>query len=162
MSYAGVADFYVYGIPATASSGMTTAQIQGALDSASSEIDGYFKGRPYALPLLAWGVEVKRWNCVMAAWELIAVRGFNPASGADPVLRTRYVDCIETLKAVQRKAYHPDVTESLVIASPGKTQPRVFSQSVTTSTGTTSTNRGWLWRALSSAIGNSTPPRPGP
>lgn len=141
MSYASVAQFYVYGLPQTAVGAMTAAQIQGALDTASSEIDGYFKGRPYALPLTAWGIEVVRWCCVMAAWELLSVRGFNPA-GADAVLRIRWEDTMKTLREVQRKAYHPDVTEGSQSVA-GRVQPIVRSFSVTTSTGQTGPNRGW-------------------
>jgi phage gp36-like protein len=142
MSYATIAEFFVYGLPVTARGQMTDAQIQGALDSASSEMDGHFRGRPYALPLLSWGVEIKRINAVMAAWELMGVRGFNPAGGADPVLAKRFDDAMSLLKSIQRKAYHPEVVESPNVPA-GKRQPRMVSSSVVTATGRVAPNRGW-------------------
>ena len=109
MGYASISDLTTYGLPTTALGQLTTAQQQAALDSASSTIDSYLRGR-YALPLLAWGNELNEWAAIIAAYKLVmGVRGGNPATN-DRALKDRYDRAMFELAEVQRQARHPNVT----------------------------------------------------
>jgi len=130
--YANVAQFFVYGLPPTARGGLTDDQINAALVSASATMDSKFRGR-YAMPLTAWGAEVSKYCCWLAAFELLSgVRGYNPAAGADVNIVDRYNQALIWLNDVQRQAAHPDVSPS-VDQTPEYFQPTV----------TTSPQRGW-------------------
>jgi phage gp36-like protein len=72
-------------------------------------MDGYFRAR-YSLPLSAWGADVTRINAVLAVYDLLVTRGYNPAAGADVNVRLRTEDAINWLKGVSRQEIHPDVT----------------------------------------------------
>lgn len=140
-AYATTADLVTYGMPTTALGQLTTVQQNAALAAASKIVDTYLRGR-YALPLVAWGTEITDATCRIAAFNLLSVRGYNSASGADVGLRERYQDALEWLSAVQRRAAHPDVTETAVNAD--YAQPVVLSSSVVSvQTGATRANRGW-------------------
>jgi phage gp36-like protein len=80
-SYASATtDFPTYGLPAAAlanSPNITTPQIQATLDAISAEFDGYLAGQ-YVLPLLSYTTELTKYVCWAAAYELMAVRGYNP------------------------------------------------------------------------------------
>ncbi len=142
MGYASLSDLTVYGLPATALGDLSTTQQQDALDNASAEVDSYLRGR-YALPLVAWGVEVTKATCVLAAYALMSVRGYEPGGGADATLYQRYQDTLTWLRAVQRQAAHPNVTPASNQV-PGWNQPYVISSSVIDlSTGRRAPNRGW-------------------
>jgi len=140
-SYASPSDLVTSGLPATALGTLTLVQQQAALDNASALADSFFRGR-YDLPLLAWGPEVTEAVCVIAAYKALAVRGFNPASGADINLASRYQQALAWLGNVQRKAAHPNVTPSAA-QSPTYDQPFVSSSSVVSQNGRVATNRGW-------------------
>lgn len=147
--YATIADRDLYGVAPTAFGGVPDAQKTAALVSASAVIDSYFRGR-YALPLTAWGIEVRRCCVFLADYELLATRGFNPAAGADANVLDRYREMIGYdgregwLQRVQRRAAHPDVSEAASSADGKHQRPRVYSSSVIdTSTGCRATNRGW-------------------
>jgi phage gp36-like protein len=146
--YATQADRNLYGIPSTALGALTSQQVDAALASASAVMDSAFRGR-YALPLVSWGVEVRRCCVFLADYELLATRGFNPAAGADANVLSRYEEMLTGrpgvepwLKQVQRRAAHPDVVEAT--ADDAHRRPRVISSSVVDcSTGATAPNRGW-------------------
>lgn len=151
MSYASTSDLTAMGLPATALGALTGDQQQAALDNASALMDSYFRGR-YELPLLAWGSEVTQCCAVIAAYLLMNVRGFNPASGADVNLLNRYEQYAGApgsfgwLDRVQRRAAHPDVTPSA--SSQTYAQPLVVTDSVIDQNGRLAssvgrTNRGW-------------------
>lgn len=142
MGYASRTDLVTYGIPATALGQLSTAQQDAALDAASKRIDSYLRGR-YALPLVAWGIEITQAACVIAAYQLMNTRGYNPAAGADVNIADRYHETIAWLEQVQRQAAHPDVTPS-PSQTPNMNRPTVISSSaVATGSGRTGTNRGW-------------------
>jgi len=142
MGYASLADLTIYGLPATALGNLTVQQQQDALDTASDEVDSYLRGR-YALPLQDWGVEIRKATCVLAAYELMAVRGYEPGAGADPVLQNRYNETIAWLNKVQRQAAHPNVTPAQNQV-PDYNQPTVISSSVIdVFSGRRAANRGW-------------------
>lgn len=129
MGYASPPDLLTYGFPATALGTLTTPQQQAALDTASATVDSYLRGR-YALPLLAWGPEVTEWACIIAAYKLISIRGFNPANGSDRTLKDRYDRCMYELAEVQRQARHPNVTPQ-ASQTPTFNAPQVWSSTMT-------------------------------
>lgn len=145
-TYATLTDLTLYGIAATALGDPTTGPVptavrQAALDAASKVVDSFYRGR-YPLPLLAWDIETTQATCKIAAWELLNIRGYNPASGADVNIRDRYQDAMGWLNRVQRQAAHPNVTPSA--AQVQYTQPMVITSSVVDlATGATARNRGW-------------------
>lgn len=141
MSYATPTNLITSGLPATALGTLTAAQQQAALDNASAEVDSYLRGR-YPLPLQAWGAEITMATCVIAAYNVMNVRGYNPASGADVNLSDRYLNTIAWLRDVQKRAAHPNVTPAYDPA-PIYAQPVVISSSVVDATGRTGPSRGW-------------------
>lgn len=143
-SYATVTDLTTYGLPANALGQLSVPMQQAQLDNASKKVDTYLRGR-YPLPLLTWGTEITEAVCVLAAYSVLAVRGFNPAAGADVVLRDRYLDTVNWLVRVQKQQAHPDVTTTpSANAAPEYNQPTVISSSVSNlDTGATKQNRGW-------------------
>jgi phage gp36-like protein len=144
--YASLSDLTTFGAPATAlnTPQLTPAIQTGALIAASAVMDTYFTGRYGSqMPFTAWGVELNDCCARIAVYQLLSVRGFNPASAADINIRNRYLDAIDWLNKVQRQAIHPNVTPTQN-ASPQTTQPLVISSSViNVATGGVAANRGW-------------------
>lgn len=139
--YSTTTDLVAVGLPATALGSLTPTQQQDALDGAAGIVDSHLRGR-YTLPLVApIPPEITEVTCVIAAWRLMQVRGFNPASPDYVAFRDRYLDAMTWLGKVQRQAAHPAVNES----SGGNTQqPTVISSSVAfLNTGSSLSNRGW-------------------
>lgn len=118
--YGTVDDLQRYALPATATQGVVDDSVLIAeLETASASADSYFRGR-YNLPLLAWDTDVTRHVCYIAAYNVMASRGFAPNAGADAVIERRYYESVGFpdrpgsgwFPAVQRQAIHPNVTES--------------------------------------------------
>ncbi len=142
MSYATIADLYIYGAPQKAFGQLTTDQLTGGLESASNILDTYFRGR-YSLPLVVWDVSVKEATCRIAAYNLLSVRGYNPASGSDVNIKDRYDEAIAWAVRVEKQQAHPNVTPQQH-ETPDYNQPMVVSTSVVNvGTGAISKNRGW-------------------
>lgn len=142
--YAQISDLTTYGLPATAlqSPNLPVQVVNNVLASVSNQMDSYFRGR-YSLPLIEWGVEVTDCCCKIAAYELLSVRGYNPAAAADVNIRDRYTDALDWLNKVQRQAVHPNVTPQ-PNQTPQFNQPFVTSFSVvSTATGQKARQRGW-------------------
>lgn len=100
MAYASSSDLTRLGVGAAAVVGIPSGEIATALDSASDLADSYLGAR-YTLPLVAWGDDLRRAVCQIAAYDVIAGnRGFNPEQGADVSLRLRYEDAIKWLERV--------------------------------------------------------------
>lgn len=99
-SYATRAELYLFGIKAAALVGISTGDQDLILEGASRACDSYLEPR-YSLPLTAWGTDLKRATCAIAAWDLLAAaRGYNPESENDPI-RKRYDDAIKWLIQVR-------------------------------------------------------------
>lgn len=113
MAYADRTDLSRLGIAAAALSGVATATQDAALDAASDTADGYLRGR-YTLPLTAWGDDLRAHVCGIAAWRLLATRGFDPNRSGDIAIRQLYDDAIAWLK---------DVSAGRVVVSGGNTSP---------------------------------------
>lgn len=88
-------DFAVLGLPAVALDGVTdTSDWRSA---AAGRIDSYLRGR-YLLPLAApYPPEVIDVECALAAYLFISNRGFDPESGANANIVTRYRDATRWL-----------------------------------------------------------------
>jgi hypothetical protein len=122
----------------------TGPQKERACLDASAELDAYFRGR-YALPLAAWGNEVKRYTAYIALRNIAETIGYAPQAGSDSNILKNYYFVVGWPDrpgsgwgpGVQRQAIHPDVTPS--VAQPGDPVhdvPQVF----------TSPQRGWTNR----------------
>ena len=138
--YAVVSDLPRLGIPTTAFGTLTTVAIQAELDAAGAWINSRIRGR-YKLPLLAWDDEIRRIEVRVAVYNAMSLRGYNPTAGADVELRRGYEDAERWCDGVQRRAIHPDVTESA--SDSALAQPFVITSSVVDMNGRTATNRGW-------------------
>jgi hypothetical protein len=97
--------------------------VQACLD-ATEEADSYLRGR-YALPLLAWGSDVRKYTAWIAIYMAMSSRGFSPQAGADRQITERYYAAVGYpdrpgsgwFPGIQRQSIHPDVTPSQ--AQPG-------------------------------------------
>lgn len=121
-----------------------------ALAAAASVADSYLQGR-YVLPLSSWGQDLVAAVCAIAAYNLMASKGYNPAAGADPNIRQRYLDAIEWLRGVAKETETP---ASIVDAS---TLAPDSGDSTSTQTHgglqlTTSNVRGWTGRGGNSVV----------
>ena len=110
MAYATPSDLARLGVAAAALSDVPVPDQEAALDAASRLADSYL-ARRYRLPLVSWGDDLKRAVALIAAYDLIAVRGFAP-EGADEHLRLRYEDAIRWLEQVAKGEVEAQVEEA--------------------------------------------------
>jgi len=113
MTYATQNDLFRLGLPEGALRGVSPSTIEDALEAASRLADSYLRAR-YALPLTAWDEALTRAVAAIAAYDLMAVRGYDPARGADEVLRLRYEDAIRWLERVAAGGASPEVRDSSI------------------------------------------------
>ena len=106
-----------------------------ALDSASVYALGNI-GNRYKRPLLAWEDDLKQAVCKIAAYELLCIRGFNPAAGADVNILQRRNQADDWLRSVARQEISPNITGA-ANQSPAFDDPRIV----------TSPLQGWQNRA---------------
>ena len=100
MTYASADDLRrpALGLPARALEGVSPADLADGLEAASRLADSYLAGR-YALPLTAWGADLRWAVAAVAAYNLLAGRGFNPQPGtADEQVRMRFEDALRWLR----------------------------------------------------------------
>lgn len=97
--YATTTDLARIGIAANTLASIETAAKEDALDACSSLADGYLSGR-YTLPLSAWGDDLRLHVAGMAAFRLLAARGYDPNRGADAAIRLLWEDAIRWLERV--------------------------------------------------------------
>jgi phage gp36-like protein len=90
--YATEAQFEVLGLPAPALDGFI-GSVDDHLTAASGVVDSYLRGR-YRLPLTGpdYPQEIVTATCILAAWTILNVRGFDPTAASDVNVRTRYED----------------------------------------------------------------------
>src|SRR5215468_9598381 len=100
--YATRTDMGRIGLNPVAFQNIDDTTVDAALLAASEEADNYMQARYRVLdaPLTAWGTDLRRLVCKIAAYTLMGVRGYNPEAGADVYIRMGYEDAIETLKGV--------------------------------------------------------------
>lgn len=124
-SYATIADLTTWGAPAAALTPYTGQQQQNALDAAASVLDSYLGSR-FKLPLIAWGLDVRRSCAIVAVYDLIVARGVNPDAPLVKTLEERYTAELKWLKLVAEGIVVPVVTDS----SPGGVQLGNFTSQV--------------------------------
>jgi len=110
-SYCTVAQLLALALPQESVQNLSNAQLQAECDAASTLADSYLRGR-YALPLLTFDIELSMQVAYVAAYNILASRGYNPEAGADSIYKDRWLMAIEWLKGVQRQSIHPNVTPS--------------------------------------------------
>ena len=123
--YATATDFANYAVPALATADIDPAVITAELESASRRADDYLGAR-YPLPLSQWPSSLTMMVCYIAARNVLATRGYNPDSGSDALVQTRYEEAIAWLEGVERQRIHPQVVAATV-ADPNYQLPQVFS-----------------------------------
>ncbi len=131
MPYCVAGDLAKYGVSAVALAPIDSAVQDAACASASEVVDSYFRDR-YKLPLSAWGIDVIRATAILAVYDLLVVRGYNPSAGADVNVRLRYEDTLKWLLQVARQEVQANVTPTQDQAS-GYDDPRIMSND----------SRGW-------------------
>jgi phage gp36-like protein len=90
-----------------------------ALQYASATADSYFQSH-YVLPILQWGYDLVGNVCAIAAWTLLAARGYAPQSQGDQNIRQRYEDALKWLDEVSKGIQSPiNLIDSSTPPSPG-------------------------------------------
>lgn len=88
--YATAADFDKYGLPVAALDGFT-GDIDDLLIQATGTVNSYLRGR-YKVPFVTPPDEIIRAVCIVAAYDLLNVRGFDASAAADNAVVERYKD----------------------------------------------------------------------
>jgi phage gp36-like protein len=103
----------VYGVNAEAIEGLGLAdRITPAIEAASDEMDSYLRSQ-YTLPLISWGSDLRACAAVIAAWNIVRVRGFRPGDNPeDSALYLEYKAKIRWLEQIAADTVHPEVTDS--------------------------------------------------
>lgn len=112
-SYATAADLNIHGAPASAFGDATAADIQGALDAASTLADGYLRNK-FTLPIVTPSVDLKMAVCQIAAWNLVRRRGFSPDDPTAEALRLGHQDAMRWLERVAAGTTTPALVDSSV------------------------------------------------
>lgn len=105
-SYASPTDLANYGINAAALGGIPTITQQAALDTAAQLIDGYLASR-FVLPLKSWQNDLRRACAIIAAYDLMMGRGFDPSPALAEILDTRYKSVQTWLNQIAREEVTP-------------------------------------------------------
>jgi phage gp36-like protein len=135
--YAEISDLDVAAVNASALASFTESQKNRALVNASRLLDGYFRSR-FTLPLVQVGGDVKRATAIVAAYDLMVSRGYNPDAVGDPLFEKRYREIIGVPPQIMGWAdlvangkITPDVTDSSSNATEGhgRARARVTSSS---------------------------------
>ncbi len=150
--YAEIGDFAAFGISENAIAGYDATKVQKALAAASRVMDGYLRPQ-FTLPLLAWTDDMKRACCIIAVWDILSGRGYNPAAGADENVRERYYTIMGDparpgsgwLPGVAAGRIIPSVTDSAAGGAIGRPSARPVMVS--------SSQRGWSSRGSSGGPG---------
>ncbi len=126
-----------FGLPAKALAAVSPTEQLAALEAASRDADSYLANR-YTLPITQWGTDLTNAVCNIAAYNLLAGRGFAPNSGSsDEHVRLRYEDAIRWLRDCSSgKATPTNITDSTPAIDQGlvDTEAPMFN---------TNSRRGW-------------------
>lgn len=154
--YADRADLEAIGLIASALAAISPSVQDAALLAASSVADSYLQSR-YQLPLVTWGKDLARVVAVIAAYDLLSARGYNPMAGADVNWRQRYLDALAWLDQVSKGEQSPSyLSDSSGATSGGPIKSTAIDGSIVTTTQggfsvTTSDVRGWTGRGGSTS-----------
>jgi phage gp36-like protein len=135
MAYADRTDLARFGLPSAALSGVATATQDDALDAASALADSYMRSR-YAVPLTAWGDDLRQCVCALAAETLLTSRGLDPGRANGDVILTRADNARAWLKDVS--AVRASVSGGVTTPGPG-----TYARASTAPTTASSSERGW-------------------
>ena len=100
-AYATQADFQSLGLPAKATAGIPSGDIDAALEAASRVVDSYIGSR-YDLPLATYDKSVTIAACKIAAYELLSRRGFAAGTADAENVQKRYDQAISWCRDVAR------------------------------------------------------------
>ena len=111
VQYAQLTDIGNY-LPPRGNSGIITPAAQTyALISASAFVNGYLVDQ-FVLPLVPpYPQDLIRCVCIIATWDLLSLRGFDPTAGPDPVFEARYRHQVAWLEAVQAGRVTPNAIQ---------------------------------------------------
>lgn len=104
--YATVQDLQDIGMLGAALQTIPLAAQEKSLASFSRVIDTYLSSQ-YVLPLQQWDMDIVHATCVLAAWDLLAARGYSPQAQTDINLRQRYLDILAWLEKVSEGELTP-------------------------------------------------------
>lgn len=127
------------------------AQLE-ALQYASAVADSYLQSH-FELPLIDWGYDLVGVVCAIAAWTLLAARGYNPQSNSDENIRRRYEDALKWLDEVSKGIQSPfGIVDSSVAPGPGdgSDTTRMDGFSITTTA-----VRGWTDRGVGTPVSDT-------
>lgn len=130
VAYATLTDLYALGLPLVAMGSVPVATQQRCLDARNDYADDKFRAR-YKLPLLApYPDSLKQNVCMLAAWDILMIRGYNPSAAADVNIATRGEMALKWFDDVERQRAHPNVIEAASPATPGYAAPLVISKAL--------------------------------
>ena len=104
------ADVRKWGIAGSAFDDIDDKQLQDDCDQSWDEVEGYLRANGgIGLPLPADKVPLtlKQKACVLMSWNMMCVRGFDPTSSTDTVIRMRYEDALAWLEKVAAGKIQP-------------------------------------------------------
>lgn len=129
--YATTTDLARLGLSSGVLSRVDTAELDAQLAAASQCADGYLRAKPYALPLTAWGDDLRAAVCALAAENLIVTRGANPEDPANKSVFDRAERARAWLRDIARGTVEIAVTDS----TPDVDEPGTYTS--------TRARRGW-------------------
>lgn len=99
MAYATRSDLTTFSLPPGALTGIASDRLDAALEAASRLADGYLNAR-YRLPLKAYGSDLKKAVCDIAALMIIKGRGFNPEQADADLLVSANKEALSWLQGI--------------------------------------------------------------
>lgn len=81
-AYITASEYFLGGVPLVALESVTTEEVEDAIAKASSHANAHIRAW-YALPLTAWGDDLKEAVTDIVSWRLLRHRGFNPEDKAN-------------------------------------------------------------------------------
>lgn len=129
-AYATLTDLYAYGMPLVAMGSVSVGTQQIILDGRNDFADDKLRAR-YKLPLRTpYPASLKQNICMLAAWDVLVTRGYNPSAGADVIIATRGEQALKWFDDVERQRAHPNVVEAVGASDPGYAAPSVISKAL--------------------------------
>ncbi len=120
-NYATIADLDSLGLLSRAFAAISDDDKTAALADGSRRVDAFMRSQ-WKLPLVAWDTMVTGWVVDLACYRLMSHRGYNPSTGADPIIRLKYEDVMADLKLANAGKLTPGVTDSYSGSTEGVTQ----------------------------------------
>lgn len=111
MPYASRADLHALGLPEAVLASIPDVEQEAALEAASALADSYLRAR-YDLPLASWGRGLTRAVALIAAYDLMSRRGYDPTRPGQENVRMRYEDAIRWLEGVAAGKVDPGVEDA--------------------------------------------------